>query len=261
MSRSRKSWSRASALLALALGLPVAAQEAAAPATRGGGRVTEEHARAGDAVLSVVFPGASRDWRSDELVWPDGRRELVELSGLTRLRAGDVWWIAAGIDFPRRVEREIKRLKALESPAESVRSRLVIVKAAADFAVLDQRVVDVDGEGALSVVHKIEIIPEAPEARAFPRLQVWATSAELRGDAALLVSWLGLLDAQNAAWLRRQPRSVSEQRARAPLQEDLVEARKEDGQVRFYRASNGEPLGRACDEPCRARPLSIFDKP
>ncbi len=261
MSRSRTSWLRASALLLGALTLPAAGQDPSPPGTRGGGRVSEEHARAGDALVGLLFPGATRDWRTDELVYPDGRRVLVQFSGMTRLRVGDTWWIAAGVDFPERLAAETKRLMALESPAEAVRSRLVIAKAGLDFAVQDHRLVEVDPESPLSAVHKVEIVPPAPEARAFPQLRVWASSAALRGDAALVVSWQGVLDAQNAAWVSRQPRGIAEQREKAKLREDLVEARRQDGQVRFHRASTGELLGRACAEPCRARPLSVFDPP
>ncbi len=226
-------------------------------ALRAEGRVPEEHARAGDALVAVLFPGATRDWSDGRLVWADGRREALSLSGLARLRVGDTWWIAAGVDFPEKVAREVARLEALRAPGELVRSRIVVVRADTDFKPLDWRQVEVDPESQVSQVHQVEIVPAADASR-WPRLRVTATSAALEGEAALLVSWAGTVDMEERAWLTRLPRAYQERRPGGRVREDAVEARTEEGRTRFFGVASGEALGPACPEPCRRRPLSLL---
>ncbi len=226
-------------------------------ATRGHGPVPEEYARAGDALVAVLFPGATRDWDDGRLVWPDGRREALSLSGLTRLRVGDTWWIAAGVDFPDKVAREIARLETLRAPGELVRSRVVVLRADGEFRPQDWREVEVDSESQVSQVHQVEILP--PEATGgWPRLRVTATSAALEGEASMKVSWIGTLDTDSRSWLTRLPRAYQERRSGGRIREDAVQARPEDGRTRFYGVATGEALGPACPEPCRRRPLSLL---
>lgn len=243
-------------LLCVLLGARAAAE---VPGARAGGRVSDEHARAGDAVVSAVFPGATRDWNDGRLIWPDGRREKLELSGLTRLRVGDTWWVAAGVDFPERVERELKRLETLRAPAEAVRGRVVVVRCGADFSVEAWRAFDADTEAMLSRVHAVEFVLPVDAGR-WPRLRVSASSASLIGDAAMTVAWLGLLDAEAQAWVSRAPRAYQERRAGGQVKEDALEPRADNGRLRFYGVASGEPLGPACVEPCKRRPLALFDR-
>lgn len=234
--------------LAIVLGAPAA----------GGGSLTPDYVRAADALIGVAFPGAARDWRDERLVWPDGRREQLALAGFTWQAAPGGWWIVAAVEFPDRLARETRRLKTTRAPAETVRSRIVLVRADAEFRVLAHKQVEVDPESPLSGVHKLEIVAPA-EGGSWPDVDVTASSAGLAAGEVVVVGWRGRLDGETLAWVERWPRSFLRQEADGRVTEDLIEARVEAGRTTFRGVSSGVALPGNCDANCRIAPLAVLE--
>lgn len=254
MSTSRASFSSVALAAALTLAGPASGQ-----GVRGGGRVSEEYARAAEALLSVAMPGASRDWSDDSLVWPDGRREAFRLGGFTRLRVGDTWWLAAGIDFPARLERAVAGLEAGKAAFEPVRSRIVVVKAAADWRVLEHKAIDVDNESAVSAVDHIELVP--PQAGRWPSLEVRAASAGQSGGVAVMVWWLGELDSETGTWTRRVPAEYWRRAPDGSKQQELLQPNLKDDTLELVGLRSGARFSYPCaGGTCRIRPLSLLDR-
>jgi hypothetical protein len=244
----------------LALAVVALGPAAGAQGTRGGGRVSEEYARAAEALIGAVFPGASRDWSDDSLVWPDGRREAFRLGGFTRLRVGDVWWLAGGLDFPRRIERAVKGLEAGKAPSEAVRSRIVVVKAAADWRVLEQRVIDVDDGSPVSAVDHIELVP--PEEGRWPRLEVRGASAGQSGGLPTMVWWRGELDSERSTWTLRVPAEYWRRAADGSEVQELLQPSAAGDTLELVGVRSGLRFSFPCaGGACHIRALSLFDRP
>lgn len=245
---------------ALALALSMAPRASGQNAPLGGGRVSAEYARAAETLLGAVFPGVQRDWSDDSLVWPDGRREAFRLGGFTRLRVGDTWWLAGALDFPARLDGAARALKAGKGLSEAVRSRIVVVKAGADWRVLDQRVVDVDPDSPVSAVDHIELSP--PADRRWPRLEVRGVSAGQSGGVATMVWWLGELDAETSAWTRRVPAEYWRRGADGAEVQELLQPQVSGDTLELVGVQSGARFSFACPGgACKVRALSLFERP
>ncbi len=246
----------ASAALAAALAV---AGAAGGQQFRGGGRVTEEYARAAEALIGAALPGATRDWSDDSLVWPDGRREAFRLGGFTRLRVGDEWWIAGALDFPARMERAVAALRAGQARAETVRSRLVVVRTASDWRVLAQRVIEVDADSPVSAIDHVEIDP--PQPGQWPQLRVKGVSCGQRDGAGLIVWWAGQVDPASGTWVSRVPGEVWRRGPDGREQQELLQSQATEKGLELVGVTSGERLAFPCaGGACKIRPLSLLER-
>jgi hypothetical protein len=226
---------------------------------RGGGRVTDAYARAAEALIGAALPGATRDWSDDALVWPDGRREPFRLGGFTRLRVGDTWWAAGALDFPARLERAVTSLRAGRARVEAVRSRLIVIKATSDWRVLDQRALEVDTDSLISAVDDIEIEPSGDER--WPQLRIRAASGAQAAGMAMIVWWMGQVDAASGTWTSRVPGEVWYRAVDGREHQELLQPTLSAGTLELRGATSGRRFAYACAAgPCKVRPLSLLDQ-
>lgn len=228
-------------------------------------QLSEGRAAAIEAFFAAVFPGASVDWNAESLVWPGGDKQRVKLSGFERRAYGDGYVLVAGVEFPDRVEVAQRGIERAERVAPGTAScRLVVVRTDAAGAAVDQRSLTVDPESSLTRCRRVEIEEAAgPEGAQWPRLRVSAETTQAGAGWAGTVTWHGLLDSGNGAWISRMPVAVSRREAGGPESTEILRARRVDaGQVEFEALGSGRKFSYACAGPaeCLVPPQAVFDR-
>ena len=211
----------AAALILLAMGAGgdalVAAQEPAGP---------DPYRRASDALVGVLFPEARRHWPEGDLVWPDGRRQKLSLTGVTWAPREGGWWLVAGAEFPDAFDEQVHLLRSLKRPTERQAVKVVVAKADAEWRILEHRTFEPDPESPLSKLVSLGLVefPDPAVADGWPRLQVRGVSGAFLGGGAGLVWWDGTFDVASMSWWMRSPSELWRKESDGKEARDLVDA-------------------------------------
>lgn len=255
----------ASALGALlALPLAAATPEAGTLTSSRRGQVQDERAAAMEAFLVAVFPGARVDWESESVVWPDGARQRVELTGFQRVPFGAGRVSVAGVQLPAALEAVGAKLRRRErASAGSATCELVVLRHDAAGQVTGRRSLRLDPDAPFARCRGLSVVPteDAPGPDAWPLLMVDVETA-VDGDGwAGSVAWQGLLDSASGTWRSRVPHSLRRWTAAGEVTELLRAARLDGGRVEFTVVGSERRFAYPCADPltCQVPPRALSD--
>jgi hypothetical protein len=165
--------------------------------------VTEERARAMEAIAATAFPGTTLDWEHETLVGIGAPTEKLALSGFVRAPIDGAYMVASAVEFPDKIERAVNAFRAFEHP-DRVPSTFVVLRLSRDGTIVDKRTGNLDLASPVTECLRIEVLP-TPTAREWPHLQIAYRSVH-RGDQWVgAITWTAILDTRNMSFVRRVP--------------------------------------------------------
>jgi hypothetical protein len=256
----------ASALEVL-LALPAAAQAPAGGSLTSSrrGQVQDERAAAMEAFLGVLFPGTRVDWETESVVWPDGARQRVELTGFQRVAFGAGHVSLAGVQSPGPLEAALGKLRRRERVnAGSATCRLVVLRWDAAGQPAGQRSVPIDPEAPFARCRRLSVVPadEQPGPDAWPLVMADVETAVDGEGWAGSVAWQGVLDSGSGTWRNRVPHAIRRWPAGGGETTELLRVnRLDDGRMQFEVVGDTRRAAYPCADPqtCQVPPRALTD--